>query len=313
MPTVSIVVPSFQQGRYIRATLESILSQDFRDLECIVMDGGSTDETVEVLRSYDDPRLTWVSEPDRGQSHAINKGLERANGDYLSYLNSDDLLRPGAISTIVRFFAEHPETHLVYGDMDHIDEAGRVFHTVIGAPFDLAETLAGHNSVNQSGTFWRRGVMERIGVFDENLHFSMDLEYWVRAALKGETIAYEPGVRSAFRYHDESKTVSRMAGWLREWDLIYERIMSQYERHPDMLKFLRACRVNYSWNYATHFWTLGQVSVVKPLLYRVVLQHPSLKRKVLACFLLIDANLGTSFARVARRIYRSLRGLDKAV
>ncbi len=310
MPTVSIVVPSYQQGQYIRFTLDSILSQDFRDLECVVMDGGSTDGTVDVLRSYDDPRLTWVSEPDRGQSHAINKGLERATGEYLSYLNSDDLLRPGAVAAIVRFFERNPEADLVYGDMDHVNDAGDVFRTVIGATFDLAETLAGHNSVNQSGTFWRRGVMDRIGLFDEELHFSMDLEYWVRAVIKGETIAYEPGVRSAFRYHDESKTVARSAGWLREWDLIYSRLEQAYADDPQMLKFLRECQVNYSWNYADHFWAYGQLSEAKPLLRRVILRHKSYGRRVLAGLLMVDANLGSNLARRVQRTSRIIRGKD---
>ncbi|MFN8379627.1 MAG: glycosyltransferase family 2 protein, partial [Anaerolineae bacterium] len=170
MPLVSIVVPSYQQGRYIRDTLDSILSQDFTDLECIVMDGGSTDETVAVLQSITDPRLMWVSEPDRGQSHAINKGLARATGAILSYLNSDDLLRPGAVTAVVRYFGQHPEADLVYGDMDHVDGEGATFETVIAAPFDLPDTLAGRNSVNQPGTFWRREVGERVGPFDESLH-----------------------------------------------------------------------------------------------------------------------------------------------
>lgn len=309
MPLVSIVVPSYQQGRYIRTTLDSVLSQDFRDLECIVMDGGSTDETVDVLRSCNDPRLTWVSEPDRGQSHAINKGMQRATGDYLSYLNSDDVLRPGAIAATVAFFEARPDADLVYGDMEHIDAQGKVFHTVIGDPFDLAELLTGRKSINQAGTFWRRSVQDDLGLFDEELHFTMDLEYWVRADLKGKHLAYEPGIRSAFRYHDASKTVSQMSGWIREWDLIYDRLFAEYANDPAMMRFLRECRINYTWNYTAHFWKSGQLSAVRPLLPRVILHNPRLTRKAAGAMLLVDATLGTNITRRLQRMFRSLRGV----
>lgn len=311
MPTVSIVVPSYKQGRYIRATLDSVLSQDYRDLECIVIDGGSTDETVDVLRSIEDPRLTWVSEPDRGQSHAINKGMLQASGQYLSYLNSDDVLRPGAVAAIVAFLESHPQADLVYGDMEHIDAQGNVFHTVIGGPFNLAELLAGGKTVNQAGTFWRRSVQDDIGLFDEDLHFSMDLDYWIRAMLKGKTIAYEPGIRSAFRYHDESKTVSQMVGWLQEWDLLYGRLFEEYADDPVMTRFLRECRAKYSWNYASYFWKQGHVSDVKPLLRRVIREHPDPGRRAASILIVMDAALGTNFARSLQRAFRSLRGMEQ--
>lgn len=309
MPSVSVVVPSYQQGKYIRATLDSVLSQNYRGLECIVMDGGSTDETVEILRSYEDPRLTWVSEPDRGQSHAINKGMQRAGGQYLSYLNSDDVLRPGAVAAIVAFFETHADADLVYGDMEHIDADGNVFHTVIGEPFDLAELLTGRKTINQAGTFWRRSVQDDIGLFDEELHFTMDLEYWVRAELNGKHIAYEPGIRSAFRYHDASKTVSQMSGWIREWDLIYDRLFMEYATDPAMMRFLRECRVNYTWNYTAHFWKSGQLAAVRPLLWRIILHNPSPTRKISATLLLVDATLGTNITRWLQRTSRSIRGI----
>ena len=122
MPSVSIIVPSLNQGAFIGQTVHSILGQDFGELECVVMDGGSTDDTLDILRSINDPRLTWVSEPDRGQSDAINKGLQRASGQFLSYLNSDDVLLPGAVSSAVAAFDRLPEADLIAGDLLFIND-----------------------------------------------------------------------------------------------------------------------------------------------------------------------------------------------
>src|SRR5262249_45140624 len=124
-PLVSIVTPSFNQGRFIRETIESVLLQDYPNLEYMVIDGGSTDETVSILERYRD-RFFWVSEPDRGQAHAINKGWKRAKGDILAWLNSDDMYLPGAISNAARYLVDHPEIGLVYGDGYHVAEDGRM-------------------------------------------------------------------------------------------------------------------------------------------------------------------------------------------
>jgi GT2 family glycosyltransferase len=189
-----------------------------------------------------------------------------------------------------------------------VDGTGAIFETVIAAPFDLAATLGGRNSVNQPGTFWRREAGERVGPFDESLHFSMDLEYWVRAALKGETIRYVPGIRSAFRFHGESKTVSRAREWLAEWDAIYGRLMREYADDPATLRFLRECYARYSLNYAMHFYVHGVVDEVRPLMNHALRHHPSLIQRAVALLLVADARLGTSFARRLRVIVRRARG-----
>ncbi|HYO87021.1 MAG TPA: glycosyltransferase family 2 protein, partial [Candidatus Limnocylindrales bacterium] len=202
MPAVSVIVPSFNQGAFIGHTLDSILGQDFADLECLVMDGGSTDETVGVLHRYSDPRLIWVSEPDRGQSHAINKGLARAQGQVLTYLNSDDLLAPGAVASAVTYFEAQPEADLIEGDLNFIDAGGAVIGMLPGRPFLLAELLSGRHRFNQAGAFWRSSLTRRIGLMDEGLHYTMDHDYWARAALAGAQIVYVPGVRASFRLHE---------------------------------------------------------------------------------------------------------------
>src|SRR5262245_18944056 len=124
-PLVTVVTPSFNQGRFIRATIESVLSQDYPDIEYIVMDGGSTDDTAEVVKDFAG-RLTWISEKDRGQSHAINKGFRMAKGEIVAWINSDDSLVPGAVAHAVRAFVHHPEAGAVYGEGYLIDRAGRI-------------------------------------------------------------------------------------------------------------------------------------------------------------------------------------------
>ncbi|HVU13946.1 MAG TPA: glycosyltransferase family 2 protein, partial [Phototrophicaceae bacterium] len=170
---VSVVVPSFNQAQFIRATLDSILQQDYPALECIVVDGGSTDKTLEALQAYADPRLTWISERDKGQSDALNKGLQRISGEIITYLNSDDLLNPGAIRFIVEYFDQHPETDLIYGDGYFIDAEGKQIASYKSAPFDLELCLLNGQDLVQPGTFWKRALTEKVGLFDVDLHYRM--------------------------------------------------------------------------------------------------------------------------------------------
>ena len=123
-PLVTVVTPSFNQGRFIRETIESVLSQDYPNLEYMVIDGGSTDDTLSILKSYQD-RFAWVSEPDRGQAHAINKGWRCAKGEILAWLNSDDIYQPGAIRTAVEYFIHNQQVGMVYGEAYHVDESGQ--------------------------------------------------------------------------------------------------------------------------------------------------------------------------------------------
>jgi glycosyltransferase involved in cell wall biosynthesis len=193
-PLVSIVTPSFNQAAFLPETLDSVLSQDYGNLELIVMDGVSTDGSVAILEAQTDPRLTWVSEPDRGQSHALNKGLARARGQYLTYLNSDDLLTPGAVSFVVEYFEQHPKMDFLFGDCEYTDGSGRTLKIMRGIPFNLHDGLtAAPPAMFQQGAFWRRRVYGHIGGFDESIHYTMDSEYWVRAGVFGCTFAHEPG------------------------------------------------------------------------------------------------------------------------
>lgn len=210
---ISIITPSYNQGPFIEETIQSILSQegDF-ELEYIVMDGGSTDETVDILKKYED-KITWISEPDRGQSHAINKGMKKTTGDIVAYLNSDDILMPGALQKVSEFFKSHPSTHWVYGKCHIIDESGKEIRKWITSYKNLMcrrytyNKILAENFISQPATFWKRKVYEEIGPFNEELKLVMDYEYWLRIGEKYDA-GYIPEYLAGFRWYTQTKSGS---------------------------------------------------------------------------------------------------------
>ena len=206
-PRISIVTPSYNQASYLEATLCSILDQDYPNFEYLVLDGGSTDGSVEILRKYAGRLAYWEAQPDRGQSHALNKGFARSTGEIIGYLNSDDLYLPGTLSTVGRFFVEHPEIDVVYGDQVDIDENGTIFRATRSLPFSRLGLLSRAGAIPQPASFWRRSVYDRLGGFREDLHWSMDYEFFLRAAARGCRITYISTPLAKFRYHASSKTV----------------------------------------------------------------------------------------------------------
>jgi glycosyltransferase involved in cell wall biosynthesis len=191
LPRVSIVVPSFNQGRFIEETIRSILLQGYPDLELLVIDGGSRDETVEILQRYDAHIDYWVSEPDRGQTHAINKGLERATGEIFTYLNSDDLLHPGAIDRVVETFLREPEVAVVHGECLYVDEEGRERYRQRGRVdgfvdyLRIWERFSASDYITQPEAFCRRDAIVAVGGFREELQSVMDFEMWLRLLARG--------------------------------------------------------------------------------------------------------------------------------
>ena len=178
LPLVSIVTPSLNQGRFIRDTIESVLSQEYPGLEYIVIDGGSTDDTIEILRSYGD-RLTWRSAPDAGQADAVNSGFRLAKGEILGWLNSDDTYYPGAVKAAVGHLAANTDTAMVYGDACYIDEKNAVTGTYPTEDFDM-NRLAAACIVCQPTAFIRRAALEAVGMLDPALRYCMDYDLWIR-------------------------------------------------------------------------------------------------------------------------------------
>ncbi len=206
LPAISIITPSFNQSDYLESTIQSVLAQNFPKLEYSVIDGGSTDGTLAILRQYSH-RLTWLSEPDEGQAQAINKGLRRANGEIVAWLNSDDIYLPDALPAVAEFFSAHPAIDVVYGDYYLIDGRGKILLRKREIPFDYNILLYGLNYIGQPAAFFRRRVLERFGYLDENLHYGLDWEYWLRVASGGGQFAHLPRYLAATRIHTAAKTI----------------------------------------------------------------------------------------------------------
>lgn len=191
-PLVCVVVPSYNRAHYLRRTLDSILGQDYPAIECIVADGGSRDGTVEILKSYGN-RVRWVSEPDRGQSDAINKGWRMGRGEILTWLNADDVWEvPGAVRQAVDYLGEHPDVDVVYGDCGNIDREGRRLGRAYVHDWDL-EYVVEHcdHAIAQPASFLRRSVLEKIQGVDTRFRIKMDHDLWLRIGLVGK-IQYVP-------------------------------------------------------------------------------------------------------------------------
>ena len=284
-PLVTVITPSYNQGEFIRATIDSVLSQDYNHIEYLIIDGGSTDSTLDVLRSCTDPRLTWISEKDKGQSDAINKGLKLAKSDILTYLNSDDLLLPSSIKFVVEYFMQNPTADLVYGDCQFIDAEGERVGVVNAFPFDLKRLILGTQILSQPGAFWRRRVTEQIGYMDETLHYTMDVDYWLRAALAGFHLQYVTGVRSAFRLHAASKTVSQQSKFWDDWATMLDKAYASDEAAP-IATFKQAAYQRLTWNRLKERWLSGDYNVadLKPFL-----RQGTAKRRFIALVMFVEA------------------------
>jgi glycosyltransferase involved in cell wall biosynthesis len=222
MPRVSIVTPSYNQGRFIKQTIDSVLNQSYSNIEYLVVDGDSTDETVPILKSYG-PSLNWIAEADKGQTDAINKGFARSTGEIRAYLNSDDVLLPDAVEKVVKHFHEHPDLDLVYGQALLIDEQGRKIGMYETADYS-SDLLMHQCCICQSAAFWRNRIAEKIGPFDERLNYAMDYDYWLRIDRAGGRIGHLHETLAAWRRYAETKTSSAR-------DEIFEEIFKISHRH----------------------------------------------------------------------------------
>lgn len=204
-PLVSIVTPSFNQAKYLEKTIQSVIGQDYPNLEYRVIDGGSSDGSLEIIKKYQDRLAGWVSEPDRGQTDAINKGFALSQGKIMAWLNSDDVYLPGAITSAVEYLRGNPGVGMVYGDTDLIDSEGRVIGRFNAQQTTYRRLMRGGVYIPQPAAFWRREVWNQAGPLDPTFYFAMDYDLWVRFA-KISRIRYTPQRWAGFRIHDEGKT-----------------------------------------------------------------------------------------------------------
>lgn len=201
---IAIVTPSYRHAHFLPATIDSVLSQNYPNLEYIVQDGGSQDGTREILESYGQ-RIAWNSAADGGQTDAINKGFAAVSGDIMAYLNSDDVLLPGTLHYVARAFEKYPKVDFVYGNRIVIDEKGRETARVVLPPHD-SEVIKWADYIPQETMFWRRSVWEKLGGFDTNFHYAMDWDFILRAQAAGFRFKRLPRFLACFRVYSTQKT-----------------------------------------------------------------------------------------------------------
>lgn len=211
-PRITVITPSYNQAEFLERTIRSVLDQNYPNLEYIVIDGGSTDGSVDIIRRYEDRIHYWISEPDSGQSNAINKGLKMATGDWLCWQNSDDIYYPGAFQDLVITASRQPTVDLIIGNINLIDRYDHVLRDVHYVKPTYGALLAEGMVLTNQAAFWRSGVHREIGWLDESLHFSFDYEWFLRLThqRKGFSVNKTWG---GYRLHDATKTSTQHQGF----------------------------------------------------------------------------------------------------
>ena len=234
MTLISIITPSFNQSAYLEQTILSVLDQDYPRIEYIVIDGASTDNSVDIIRKHQNKLAYWVSEKDNGQADAINKGFARATGEVIAWLNSDDYYLAGTVSAAVKIFEEHPDVVLVYGNMLAVDEHGKTFNTLNYKQLTLEDLLC-FQIIGQPAVFMRRSALQKTGGLNPAFHFLLDHHLWIRIAQQGK-ILHVPQTWAAARYHAEAKNRAKAAEFGREAFRILDYVTQEKDLAPVLSK-----------------------------------------------------------------------------
>jgi FkbM family methyltransferase len=240
-PRIALVTPSLNHGGYLKQTVDSILGQEYPNLAYFVQDGGSQDGSVEILNSYNS-QLAWCSEPDTGQANAINRAFEKIDGDIMAYINSDDMLLPGTLSYVARFFERNPKVDVVYGHRICIDGDGSDIGRWVLPQHDL-EALKWADYIPQETMFWRRRVWDAVGPFDESFNYALDWDFILRVQAEGYRFRRLPRFLACFRVHDEQKTLTLKQVGKQECDILRKRsfgtVPTQLEIHNGLRRYMR--------------------------------------------------------------------------
>jgi glycosyltransferase involved in cell wall biosynthesis len=238
-PRVSIVTPSYNQGEFIEETIRSVLLQGYPNLEYIIVDGGSTDESVEIIRKYEPWLAHWESQPDRGQSHAINKGFHRARGEIVAWLNSDDYYLPDAFYQAITRLIETPESVFVYSDCDFKEEATGEIRRVSVAPRSAAQMIRDGNCVSQPTTFIRKSVLNEVGLLDESFHMIMDYDLWIRIKRRFPVTYLEHTSLAVAREYATAKSIGSSHKRCPEFIRLLDQIYANQVIEPEIQKVRR--------------------------------------------------------------------------
>ncbi|MFT3892294.1 MAG: glycosyltransferase family 2 protein [Anaerolineales bacterium] len=327
-PLISIVTPSFNQARYLEQTIRSVLEQDYRHIEYIVIDGASKDGSVDIIKKYavesnsllfENQKQTsgphehfihyWVSEKDSGQAEAINKGLSRATGEIIAWINSDDYYLPGAVSAAVKVFEQNPDVVLIYGDMLAVDENGQTTNVMKYGQLSLADLLC-FQIIGQPSVFFRKSALQKAGLLDTTFHFLLDHHLWIRIAQQGK-ILHVPQVWSAARYHAEAKNRAKAAEFGQE----AFRILDWAKNQPGLVETIsgveRRARASANRVDARYLLDGDQPwSALKAWMHALFIHPPTaLKRmNIFVSALLALSGLGKLRELILRRRRRSFSG-----
>lgn len=231
-PTLSVITPSYNQGAYLEETIDSVLSQGIPGLEYLIVDGGSTDESVEVIKRHERHLAWWVSEKDRGQSHAINKGLARATGRWAAYLNSDDVYLPGALRALLDALDQAPGARWIVGGVLCFGTPEAPVHDwhLPAVPRTMLDLLSARFQISQPGNIWDRELLASVGGFDESLRYLFDINLYAAFLARGERCHALKRPVAAYRFHETSKTVAEGMKFETEWDIIRARYVTSLPR-----------------------------------------------------------------------------------
>lgn len=272
-PLVSVVTPTLDQGRFIGETIASVLSQDYPALEYVVVDGGSSDETLEILRRHSSALRSFVA-PGEGQSAAINRGLRATTGEIVAWLNSDDTYLPGAVQKAVAYLLEHQTVDVVYGDCDYVDSAGQVLRPYPVAPFDYRRLVrTAVCSIPQPAAFLRRRALDS-GFLDESLGYALDLDLWLRLGAAGHAFEYLPARLATLRLHRQAKSVRALDGFAAELLKIYERLFAQADLSGDIRALESEALSNVHYRASQCLFWAGRMKDARRLALRALTLAP---------------------------------------
>lgn len=294
LPLVSIVTPSYNQSQFLEETILSVLSQDYENIEYIIIDGGSTDGSIDIINKYKDKISYWVSEPDSGQSQAINKGWRKSKGEVIGWLNSDDTLLPNTISKVVNYFKYNKDMHLCYGDCYIIDQKSRMLHYWKAGNYDLTKALlTASHIIPQPGSFMRRNVLGLVGELKEDSHILMDLDYWLRLATVGR-IGYLNEPTSCMRIHPEAKTRSLHEAKAEDYINVFQNFFSSSSLPQAIMTFKNRSMSMAYLAAAQHYNTAIKPKKSRSCILTGLRFYPyNLSRKI--CFLFLMSFLPPSF------------------
>ena len=250
-PLVSIITPSFNQVEFIEETILSVLEQDYPNIEYIIVDGGSTDGSVEIIKKHSDRIAWWVSEEDEGQSDAINKGMKRAKGEFVAWLNSDDIYLAGTISQAISALQLDPELGLVYADLNSINTDGKIFNTNHYQQYELLDLLA-MRIIGQPTVFMRKSVLDKVGKISSEFDYLMDHHLWIRMFQQAKS-RYVPGIWASARFHSSAKNVDAAESFIADAEKIFDFALNQNDLRALTIKnryYIDAGRQCFN----AHYW-----------------------------------------------------------